>query len=195
VQGTLDKFKTVKYVYAPIKLPFPITLAGIRKPGAVLTLTKAGQESVAKALKALNDKVGEYTKIYLQEAKRYLDDEWGIAYNVHIGMIYEMAATQVADPKYPDAVEKFIIMMKKAIETGGGDAFEFEEKVKQVVFSDLAKANRTWDSLAKHHYRAAIKLGRDHGIANAWTQAARRYLSGIDPWSPFVHEPKIEPMR
>ena len=147
---------------------------------------------VADAIKKLSSEVTAAIQVYTDIRGKYRDDLWYIAIQAHIGKIYEMASQLVSDPKMPTLPAKYVNKFKKKFE----DPFEFEEKIKKMVFGNPSiceKAREKWDVLAKAHYKAAIAHAKKRGISNEWTRKVRRWLSRIDPSSPYINEPKIEP--
>jgi hypothetical protein len=130
----------------------------------------------------------------MDQRRRYPDDIWFVAFQAHIGKIYEHAAQQVADPKLPKLVKKWVDTFKKEFD----DPFEFEEKIKKLVFgtpNKIEQMNQTWDGLAKKFYKAGLDRAEKAGVSNEWTRTVRRWLARIDPSRPYVNEPKIEPLR
>jgi len=191
VNRGVDNFKKVKFTYKRIRLGFRVTksvlLRSKKKRTAVIVKSR---NAVADAIQKLSTQLTAATKIYTDERKKYLDDVWYIAFQAHIGKLYELAAAQVADPKPPKPAASYISLLKKQFE----DPFEFEEKIKKLVFgspSVCERAREKWDLLAKLAYKAAITHAKKRGVSNEWTRKVRRWLSRIDPSSPFINDPKI----
>ncbi len=191
VKGGVDKFKKVKFVYGRIRLGFRLSKGALLRSKKKRTkVILKSRNAVADAIQRLSSKLAAATKAYTQERSKYLDDVWYIAFTAHIGKLYELAAAQVADPKPPRPAATYIKLFKKQFE----DPFEFEEKIKRLVFGDPSvteKARENWDRLAKMAYKTAITHAQKRGISNAWTRRVRRWLSRIDPSSPYINDPKI----
>ncbi|MFH2009969.1 MAG: tetratricopeptide repeat protein [bacterium] len=186
----LDAFKKVKYTYKKLRVRWRWNKNNAHKNRQALL--KKGRDTVAEALTELSAKVTAATKAYEAERNKYPDDIWYIAFQAHLGKIYETAAQLVSDPKFPPLIQKWVDLFKKLFQ----DPFEFEEKIKKLIFGDPSvaeKARETWDTMAKGFYKAAIDHAKKRGISNEWTQNARRWLSRIDPSKPYINEPKIEP--
>jgi len=191
VKGGMDKFKKVRFTYKKIRLRFRVTKGALlrskKKRTAVIVKSR---NAVADAIQDLSGKLAAATKLYTDERKKYLDDVWYIAFQAHIGKLYEMAAAQVSDPKPPKPAATYIKIFKKQFD----DPFEFEEKIKRLVFGSTSiceKAREQWDTLAKLAYKAAITHAKKRGISNEWTRKVRRWLSRIDPSTPYINDPKI----
>ena len=149
---------------------------------------------MADAYLALNEQVTKVTKIYLDKRNHYTDDVWYVAFQAHLGKLYEHAASLVADPKWPDLARKWVDTFKKELD----DPFEFEEKIKGFVFgtpNKLEQAAQTWEKMAKDFYRAALEHAEKAGVVTEWTRQVREWLARIDPSRPYIHEPKIEALR
>lgn len=190
VQMGLDKFKKVKFTYKRIRLRFKLNKRNLKNKKKRTAAIVKSRNAVADAITDLSTKLGAATKIYTDERKKYLDDVWYIAFQAHVGKLYELAAAQVADPKPPKPAATFIKLFKKQFE----DPFEFEEKIKKLVFNSPSiceKAREQWDTLAKQFYKAAIAHAKKRGISNEWTRKVRRWLSRIDPSTPYINDPKI----
>jgi len=190
VKGGVDKFKKVKFTYKRIRVRWRWSKRNARKKKNRNDLMKKGRDAVADAIQSLSTKLAAATKIYTDERKKYLDDVWYIAFQAHLGKLYELAAAQVADPKFPKLVAKWVNTFKKLFD----DPFEFEEKIKKVVFgkkSICETAREQWDMNAKAAYKAAITHAKKRGVSNDWTRKVRRWLSRIDPSSPYINDPKI----
>ncbi|MDY0002213.1 MAG: tetratricopeptide repeat protein [Polyangia bacterium] len=192
MQDSLEQFKKVKFTYKPVRVRW-----NWNKQNAFKNRNEVIQKSrdaVADALKELSDEVGRVTKLYMDRRNRYTDDVWYVAFQAHIGKIYEHAASLVADPKLPDLAQKWLDTFKKELE----DPFEFEEKTKGFVFgtpNKLEQAAQTWEKMAKDFYRAGLDHAEKAGVVTNWTRQVREWLSRIDPSRPYIHEPKIEALR
>jgi tetratricopeptide (TPR) repeat protein len=188
VQGGVDKFKKVKFIYKKIRIRWRWSKKNARKKRS--EVIRKGRDVVADAITDISTKLAAATRIYTDERKKYLDDVWYIAFQAHLGKLYELAAALVADPKFPGLVGKWVKTFKKLFE----DPFEFEEKIKKLTFGDPSiceRAREKWDMMARLAYKAAIKHAKKRGIANEWTRQVRRWLSRIDPSNPYINDPKI----
>ncbi len=192
VKDNLEKFKKVKLKYKRVRVRWRwSTRNALKNKNEVI---QKSRDAVAEAIKRLSEKVKEHTDRYLEKRNKYTDDVWYIAFQAHIGKIYELAADQVADPPWPKLAKRWVDAFKKQFE----DPFEFVERIKGFVFGKpnvAMKANETWSDLAKKFYKAALKHAAKVGIANEWTDTVRRWLARIDPGSPYINPPKIESLR
>lgn len=192
IKDALARFKKVKMTYKRIRVRWRWNKRNALKHRS--EVIQKARDAVMEAIKKLTEEVQRYTKIYLEKRDRYADNVWFVAFQAHIGKIYEMAADQVADPKWPKLAKKWVDTFKKQFE----DPFEFVEKIKGLVFGTpnlMEKANETWTNLAKKFYRSALAHAAKVGIANEWTDRVRQWLARIDPSSPYIHPAKVEPLR